>query len=93
MIFQSHNSANARDHLYCRYVAVELKRLTVAQQFEVLQRNGCLRCTTVLTGFASDAAPSVFLLPCTGCAMTEYFQDNGKHAVIHWLAVAYRRRS
>jgi F0F1-type ATP synthase alpha subunit len=89
----TNNSANAKDHVYCRHVAVELKRLAVAQLFEILRKNGCLKCTTVITGNASDASPSQFLLPCMACAMTEDFQDNGKHAVIVKQVVAYRRRS
>lgn len=56
----------------------------------------CLKYTTVVAATASDAAPLQFLAPYTGCAMAEYFRDNGKHAVIFYddlskQAVAYRR--
>merc|ERR1711907_908172 len=54
--------------------------------------------TTIVAATASDAAPLQFLAPYTGCAMSEYFRDNGKHAVIFFddiskQAVAYRQMS
>merc|ERR1712039_761606 len=91
-------SPNVKDHLYCIYVAVGQKRSTVAQLFEILRKNDCLKYTTVVAATASDAAPLQFLAPYTGCAMAEYFRDNGKHAVIFYddlskQAVAYRQMS
>merc|ERR1711948_146328 len=91
-------SANTKEHLYCIYVAVGQKRSTVAQLFEILRKNDCLKYTTVVAARASDAAPLQFLAPYTGCAMAEYFRDNGKHAVIFYddlskQAVAYRQMS
>merc|ERR1739844_872358 len=91
-------SANTKDHLYCIYVAVGQKRSTVAQLFEILRKNDCLKYTTVVAATASDAAPLQFLAPYTGCAMAEYFRDTGKHAVIFYddlskQAVAYRQMS
>merc|ERR1719491_1528032 len=91
-------SANTKEHLYCIYVAVGQKRSTVAQLFEILRKNDCLKYTTVVAATASDAAPLQFLAPYTGCAMAEYFRDNGKHAVIFYddlskQAVAYRQMS
>merc|ERR1712060_926439 len=77
-------SANTKDHLYCIYVAVGQKRSTVAQLFEILRKNDCLKYTTVVAATASDAAPLQFLAPYTGCAMAEYFRDNAKHAVIFY---------
>merc|ERR1739848_917379 len=91
-------SPNTKDHLYCIYVAVGQKRSTVAQLFEILRKNDCLKYTTVVAATASDAAPLQFLAPYTGCAMAEYFRDTGKHAVIFYddlskQAVAYRQMS
>merc|ERR1712242_625189 len=85
-------------HLYCIYVAVGQKRSTVAQLFEILRKNDCLKYTTIVAATASDAAPLQFLAPYTGCAMAEYFRDNGRHAVIFYddlskQAVAYRQMS
>ncbi|CAJ1389847.1 unnamed protein product [Effrenium voratum] len=92
------NSPDKSAHLYCIYVAVGQKRSTVAQLFEILRKNDCLKYTTVVAATASDAAPLQFLAPYTGCAMAEYFRDNGKHAVIFYddlskQAVAYRQMS
>merc|ERR1711982_93941 len=92
------NSADSKEHLYCIYVAIGQKRSTVAQLFEILRKNDCLKYTTVVAATASDAAPLQFLAPYTGCAMAEYFRDNGKHAVIFYddlskQAVAYRQMS
>merc|ERR1719395_9585 len=89
---------NVTDHLYCIYVAIGQKRSTVAQLFEILRKNDCLKYTTIVAATASDAAPLQFLAPYTGCAMSEYFRDNGKHAVIFYddlskQAVAYRQMS
>ncbi|CAK9102649.1 ATP synthase subunit alpha [Durusdinium trenchii] len=94
------SSPDKSAHLYCIYVAVGQKRSTVAQLFEILRKNArdCLKYTTVVAATASDAAPLQFLAPYTGCAMAEYFRDNGKHAVIFYddlskQAVAYRQMS
>merc|ERR1712078_180346 len=89
---------NLSDHLYCVYVAIGQKRSTVASLFEILRKNDCLKYTTIVAATASDAAPLQFLAPYTGCAMAEYFRDNGKHAVIFYddlskQAVAYRQMS
>merc|ERR1711957_883770 len=91
-------SPDKKNHLYCIYVAIGQKRSTVAQLFEILRKNDCLKYTTVVAATASDAAPLQFLAPYTGCAMAEHFRDNGKHAVIFYddlskQAVAYRQMS
>jgi len=85
-------------HLYCMYVAIGQKRSTVANLFEIFRKNECLAFTTIVAATASDAAPLQFLAPYSGCAMAEYFRDNGKHAVIFYddlskQAVAYRQMS
>lgn len=91
-------SDDTNSHLYCIYVAVGQKRSTVAQLFEILRKNECLKYTTIVAATASDAAPLQFLAPYSGCAMAEYFRDNNKHAVIFYddlskQAVAYRQMS
>merc|ERR1712151_985781 len=83
-------SAHGKQHLYCIYVAVGQKRSAVAQLFEILRKNDCLKYSTVVAATASDAAPLQFLAPYTGCAMAEYFRDNGKHAVI--MTISRSRR-
>src|SRR5690606_30169907 len=84
--------------LYCVYVAVGQKRSTVAQFVKVLEERGALEYSIVVAATASDPAPMQFLAPFTGCAMGEYFRDNGLHAVIAYddlskQAVAYRQMS
>jgi len=84
--------------LYCIYVAVGQKRSTVAQIVKTLEENGALDYTVVVAATASDPAPLQFLAPFTGCAIGEYFRDNGMHALIVYddlskQAVAYRQMS
>ena len=84
--------------LYCIYVAVGQKRSTVAQIVKTLEDNGAMEYSIVVAATASDPAPLQFLAPYTGCAMGEYFRDNGMHAVIIYddlskQAVAYRQIS
>ena len=84
--------------LYCVYVAVGQKRSTVAQFVKVLEEQGALEYSIVVAATASDAAPMQFIAPFAGCAMGEYFRDNGMHAVIIYddlskQAVAYRQMS
>jgi F-type H+-transporting ATPase subunit alpha len=94
------NVAGADEHqkLYCVYVAVGQKRSTVAQFVKALEENGALEYSIVIAATASDPAPMQFLAPFSGCAMGEFFRDNGMHAVIIYddlskQAVAYRQMS
>jgi F-type H+-transporting ATPase subunit alpha len=91
-------STDENQKLYCVYVAIGQKRSTVAQFVKVLEENGALEYTIVVAATASEAAPMQFLAPFSGCAMGEYFRDNGMHAVIIYddlskQAVAYRQMS
>ena len=84
--------------LYCVYVVVGQKRSTVAQLVKTLEENGAMDYSIVVAATASDPAPMQFLAPFTGCAMGEYFRDNGMHALIIYddlskQAVAYRQMS
>ena len=84
--------------LYCVYVAVGQKRSTVAQFVKALEENGALEYSIVIAATASDPAPMQFLAPFSGCAMGEFFRDNGMHALIVYddlskQAVAYRQMS
>ncbi|MEM9284967.1 MAG: F0F1 ATP synthase subunit alpha [Pseudomonadota bacterium] len=94
------NAAAADDSgkLFCIYVAIGQKRSTVAQIVKTLQDNGALEYTIVVAATASDPAPLQYLAPFAGCAMGEYFRDNGMHAVIVYddltkQAVSYRQMS
>ena len=84
--------------LYCVYVAVGQKRSSVAKFVKALADNGALEYSIIVAATASDPAPLQFLAPYSGCAMGEYFRDNGMHAVIVYddlskQAVAYRQMS
>jgi F-type H+-transporting ATPase subunit alpha len=86
------------EKLYCIYVAIGQKRSTVAQFVKILEDNGALEYSIIIAATASDPAPMQFLAPFTGCAIGEYFRDNGMHAVIAYddltkQAVAYRQMS
>ncbi len=91
-------SGDESKKLYCIYVAIGQKRSTVAQIVKTLEDNGALDYTTVVAATASEPAPLQFLAPYAGCAMGEYFRDNGMHALIIYddlskQAVAYRQMS
>jgi F-type H+-transporting ATPase subunit alpha len=84
--------------LYCVYVAIGQKRSTVAQIVKTLEDHGALDYTIVVSATASEPAPLQFLAPFAGCAMGEWFRDNGMHALIIYddlskQAVAYRQMS
>ena len=84
--------------LYCIYVSIGQKRSTVAQIVKTLEDNDAMKYSIVVAATASDPAPLQFLAPYTGCAMGEFFRDNGMHAVIFYddlskQAVAYRQMS
>ena len=84
--------------VYCIYVAIGQKASTVASIVSELENNGAMAFTTVVAANASEAAPLQFLAPYSGCAMGEYFRDNGQHALIIYddlskQATAYRQMS
>src|SRR5580698_5010738 len=84
--------------LYCIYVAIGQKRSTVAQIVKTLEDAGALEYSIIVAATASEPAPLQFLAPYTGCAMGEFFRDNGMHGLIIYddlskQAVAYRQMS
>ncbi|MEE8243165.1 MAG: F0F1 ATP synthase subunit alpha [candidate division NC10 bacterium] len=84
--------------VFCIYVAVGQKRSTVAQVVKIFENHGAMEYTTVVLATASEPAPLQYIAPYAGCAMGEYFRDNGKHALIIYddlskHAVAYRQLS
>jgi len=92
------NGADESKKLYCVYVAVGQKRSTVAQLVQTLEKNDALKYSIVVAATASEAAPLQYIAPFTGCAIGEWFRDNGKHALITYddlskQAVAYRQLS
>jgi F-type H+/Na+-transporting ATPase subunit alpha len=84
--------------LYCVYVAIGQKRSTVAQIVKTLEDYNAMQYSIVVAATASEPAPLQFIAPYAGCAMGEYFRDNGMHALIIYddlskQAVAYRQMS
>jgi F-type H+-transporting ATPase subunit alpha len=82
----------------CIYVACGQKKSTVAQVVEVLEKAGAMEYTVVIAACASDPATLQYIGPFSGCAMGEYYRDNGKHALIIYddlskQAASYRQIS
>ena len=95
---ETNESDDESKKLYCIYVSIGQKRSTVAQIVKTLEENDALKYSIVVAATASDPAPLQFLAPYTGCAMGEFFRDNGMHGVIFYddlskQAVAYRQMS
>ena len=93
-----HENGPEKEKLFCVYVAIGQKRSTVAQFVKVLEERGALPYSIIVAATASDSAPMQYLAPFAGCAMGEYFRDNGMHALIAYddlskQAVAYRQMS
>jgi F-type H+-transporting ATPase subunit alpha len=86
------------EKLFCIYVAIGQKRSTVARIVKTLEEHGALEYTIIVAATASEPAPLQFLAPFSGCAMGEWFRDNGMHGLIIYddlskQAVAYRQMS
>lgn len=89
-----------KDHkpLYCIYVVVGQKRANVARTIATLEEAGAMDYTIVVSASASDSATMQYLAPYAGCAMGEWFMDNGMDALIVYddlskHAAAYRQVS
>lgn len=82
----------------CIYVAIGQKASSVAQLVQNLKNRGAMDYTIVINASASDSAPLQYIAPYTGCAMGEYFMNNGKDVLIVYddlskHAIAYRSLS
>jgi F-type H+/Na+-transporting ATPase subunit alpha len=82
----------------CIYVAIGLKGSTVATTVSILEENGAMDYTVVVSAPASDSAPFKYLAPYAGCAMGQHWMENGEHALIVYddlskQAEAYRQLS
>ncbi len=79
----------------CIYVAIGQKNSTVAYIIKILEDYGAMDYSIVVTASASDPSPLQYLAPYSGCAMGEYFRDNGQHSLLIYddlskHAAAYR---
>ncbi|GAB1422048.1 F0F1 ATP synthase subunit alpha [Anaerolineales bacterium] len=70
------------EDIYCIYVAIGKRRGEVARIVSVLEEHGAMEYTTVVMASASDAAATQYLAPFAGCAIGEWFMENGKHAAV-----------
>ncbi|HWD86518.1 MAG TPA: F0F1 ATP synthase subunit alpha [Mucilaginibacter sp.] len=89
---------DAGQPVICIYVACGQKSSTVANIVRVLEENGAMPYTVVVTASAADPAPMQFFAPFAGAAIGEYFRDTGRPALIVYddlskQAVAYREVS
>ncbi len=84
--------------VHCFYVAVGQKLSTVAALHKQLEEAGAMEYTTIVLASASEPAPLQYLAPYAGCAMAEYWMNNGGHALVIYddltkHAQAYRQMS
>ena len=86
------------EDVICIYVAIGQKRSTVARVVKTFQEYDAMDYTIVVTASASEPATLQYIAPYAGCAIGEYFRDNGKHALVVYddlwkHAQAYRQLS
>ena len=97
-IINQKNTQSSDSPVFCVYVAIGQKASTVASLVSELEQQGAMEYTVVVAANASDPAPMQYIAPYAGCAMGEFFRDNGQHALIVYddlskQAVAYRQMS
>lgn len=76
------DEGDTNKQLYCIYVAIGQKRSTVANLVRTLHEKDSMKYSIVVAATASDAAPLQFISPYSGCAIGEFFRDNGMHCLI-----------
>ena len=86
------------ENVICIYVAIGQKNTSVVQLANELTRNGAMDYTVIVAASASESAPLQYIAPYSGCAMAEYFREQGKDVLIIYddlskHAVAYRALS
>ena len=97
-IINQKNTQDTDTPVFCVYVAIGQKASTVASLVSELEAQGAMDYTIVVAANASDPAPMQYIAPYAGCAMGEFFRDNGQHSLIVYddlskQAVAYRQMS
>ena len=95
---KANENCEEKDKMYSIYVAIGQKQSTIAGLIKDLEDRGALQYSVVVVASASDPAPLQYLAPYAGCAIGEFFRDNGMHALIVYddlskHAVAYRQMS
>jgi F-type H+-transporting ATPase subunit alpha len=97
IIHQKHERAQGSD-IVCIYVAIGQKEAKIAKLVAKLTEEGAMEYTTIVLAGASDPASLSYLAPFAGCAMGEYFMDQGRDVLVVYddlskHAVAYRQLS
>lgn len=92
------NNREKSQKMYSIYVAIGLKRATVAKMIQELEEKNLMKDCIFVVASASDSATEQFIAPYAACAIAEYFRNNGMHALIVYddlskHAVAYREIS
>ena len=97
---KKHNDrvTNAKDKVYCVYVAIGQKQSAVAAIHNKLEESGAMEYTTIVLAGASEPASMLYIAPYSGCAIAEFFLYKGMHCIIVYddlskHAVAYRELS
>ncbi|MDL2316404.1 F0F1 ATP synthase subunit alpha [Desulfovibrio sp. OttesenSCG-928-A18] len=90
--------AQKNTDIHCFYVAIGQKKANVALVADTLRRHGAMEYTTIISATASEPAALQYIAAYSGCAMAEFYRNNGKHALIIYddlskQAVAYRQMS
>ena len=85
-------------NVFCIYVAIGQKNSSVAQIANELEAEGAMDYTIIVSASAAESAPLQYIAPYAGCAMAEYFREQGKDVLIVYddlskHAVAYRALS
>lgn len=70
------------ENVICIYVAIGQKASRIAQLIDILQKYNALDHTIIVVASASDSATLQYIAPYSGCALGEYFMDQGKDAVV-----------
>ena len=97
-IINQRKNYEAGEPVYCIYVAIGQKSTSVVQLANELAKSGAMEYTIVVSASASESAPLQYIAPYSGCAMAEYFREQGKDVLIIYddlskHAVAYRALS
>jgi len=92
------NLKDDENTLFCVYTAIGQKRSSISKLVDLLKKSDSMRYTVIVAATASESAPLQYLAPYTGCAIGEFFRDNGRHALVVYddlskQAVAYRQMS
>jgi len=93
-----YNTENPYSCVFCVYTAIGQKKNSIVNLLKKLDKTGAIAYTIIVSATSADPATLQFFAPYTGCAIGEYFRDNGLHALVVYddlskQAAAYRQIS